>query len=109
MMVKWLFVRNLDLGTDANTAVEGYVEYMVCNDKTCLPPEQVPFALQVDGILTDQPAWKMSKALSFLLALLIGLVRSRRGRMVNCSILPIGRSKLLIKAQENTISPFMWI
>lgn len=28
--------------------VEGEVEYMVCNDKTCLPPVVVPFKLRVE-------------------------------------------------------------
>jgi len=27
--------------------VEGEVEYMVCNDKTCLPPTTVPFRLEI--------------------------------------------------------------
>jgi hypothetical protein len=28
--------------------VEGEVEYMLCNDKTCLPPVGVPFKVVVD-------------------------------------------------------------
>lgn len=28
--------------------IEGEVEYMVCNDKTCLPPVVVPFKLRVE-------------------------------------------------------------
>ena len=30
--------------------VKGEVEFMVCNDKTCLPPEVVPFTLQVESV-----------------------------------------------------------
>lgn len=30
--------------------VEGEVEYMVCNDKTCLPPVVVPFTLRVESL-----------------------------------------------------------
>ncbi|MFN3876174.1 MAG: protein-disulfide reductase DsbD domain-containing protein, partial [Flavobacteriales bacterium] len=30
--------------------VRGEVEYMVCNDKTCLPPVTVPFALKVESM-----------------------------------------------------------
>jgi thiol:disulfide interchange protein DsbD len=30
--------------------VEGEVEYMVCNDKTCLPPVVVPFKLRVETL-----------------------------------------------------------
>jgi thiol:disulfide interchange protein DsbD len=29
--------------------LEGTFEYMVCNDKQCLPPEEVPFSFQVKG------------------------------------------------------------
>ncbi len=31
--------------------VEGEVEYMVCNDKTCLPPKVVPFKLIIPAIV----------------------------------------------------------
>ncbi|WKZ66302.1 MAG: protein-disulfide reductase DsbD family protein [Flavobacteriales bacterium] len=30
--------------------VEGEVEYMVCNDRTCLPPVVVPFKLRVESM-----------------------------------------------------------
>lgn len=30
--------------------VEGEVEYMVCNDRTCLPPVAVPFKLRIESI-----------------------------------------------------------
>lgn len=30
--------------------VSGKVEYMVCNDKTCLPPVVVPFTLRVESM-----------------------------------------------------------
>ena len=32
---------------DGPFVVEGEVEYMVCNDKTCLPPVAVPFSIRV--------------------------------------------------------------
>lgn len=31
-------------------AVEGGVEYMVCDDTTCLPPVTVPFSIQVEAL-----------------------------------------------------------
>lgn len=30
--------------------VEGEVEYMVCNDRTCLPPVVVPFKLRIESM-----------------------------------------------------------
>lgn len=32
----------------SRTAISGYVLYMVCNDKQCLPPKEVPFELNLD-------------------------------------------------------------
>ncbi len=31
----------------ANTAVKGTVEFMLCNDKSCLPPDEVTFSIPV--------------------------------------------------------------
>jgi DsbC/DsbD-like thiol-disulfide interchange protein len=31
----------------ATTAVKGSVEFMVCNDKSCLPPAEVTFTIPV--------------------------------------------------------------
>ena len=33
--------------SSASFIVEGDVEYMSCNDKTCLPPKTVPFTIEV--------------------------------------------------------------
>jgi len=32
-------------------SVEGEVEFMVCNDKTCLPPTVVPFSVRIEPVL----------------------------------------------------------
>ncbi len=37
-------------GTVENAVVSGDVEYMVCNDKTCLPPVVVPFTVPLPVI-----------------------------------------------------------
>lgn len=34
--------------------VKGEVEYMVCNDRTCLPPVVVPFTIEVPPIITGK-------------------------------------------------------
>ena len=41
------FVLSIKPSSDAPFVVEGEVEYMVCNDKTCLPPMTVPFRITV--------------------------------------------------------------
>src|SRR5690606_21224137 len=35
--------------TQPKTTVKGMLEFMVCNDTHCLPPEEVPFTVQVDA------------------------------------------------------------
>lgn len=43
-----------------STSIEGYYEYMTCNDESCMPPEYVEFSLDVDfpdeGSETDSTA-----------------------------------------------------
>lgn len=39
------FVQTLKLKANVKTTVNGSVEYMVCNDKECLPPKSVPFSV----------------------------------------------------------------
>ncbi|WP_443945204.1 protein-disulfide reductase DsbD domain-containing protein [Pedobacter sp. AW1-32] len=41
-----IFQQRIKLNKGA-TAVKGKVEYMVCNDKQCLPPEEVEFSVPV--------------------------------------------------------------
>ena len=31
-----------------STSIEGYYEYMTCNDESCMPPEYVEFSLDID-------------------------------------------------------------
>lgn len=33
-----------------STSIEGYYEYMTCNDESCMPPEYVEFSLDVDFV-----------------------------------------------------------
>ena len=42
--------------TGANPAVQGYVNFMACNDETCLPPVDVPFELgaQITAVPAEQ-------------------------------------------------------
>lgn len=43
------FVQRVKLKTSANTIFRGSVTFMVCNDKKCLPPRQVPFTVNLSG------------------------------------------------------------
>lgn len=43
------FVIPIKPAVSGTFTVEGEVEYMVCNDKTCLPPVAVPFKLTVQA------------------------------------------------------------
>lgn len=43
------FVQEVKLKAAATTLVKGNVTYMVCNDRKCLPPKTVPFAIKVTG------------------------------------------------------------
>ncbi len=43
------FVQRVKLRGKAKTNLAGKVEYMVCNDKQCLPPAEVNFSVNVGG------------------------------------------------------------
>lgn len=43
------FVQKVKLRSDVATVVKGSVNYMVCNDKKCLPPKDVPFSIKLGG------------------------------------------------------------
>ncbi len=43
------FVQKVKLKSNTTTLVAGTVTYMVCNDKKCLPPKDVPFSVKVGG------------------------------------------------------------
>lgn len=46
------FVLNVMPRTHERFVVEGQVEYMVCNERTCLPPVVVPFSITVTPATT---------------------------------------------------------
>lgn len=41
------FVQVVTLKAKAKTSVSGEVEFMVCDDKSCLPPSKVPFTIAI--------------------------------------------------------------
>lgn len=45
-----VFMLPIDRKTNETFKVEGELEYMVCNDKTCLPPKVVPFSIVVPAV-----------------------------------------------------------
>ena len=43
------FVQKVKLKSSVSTVVKGTVMYMVCDDKKCLPPKEIPFSIKVQG------------------------------------------------------------
>lgn len=43
------FVQQVKLRGNVKTNLAGKIEFMVCNDKECLPPSEVPFKVNVGG------------------------------------------------------------
>jgi thiol:disulfide interchange protein DsbD len=43
------FVQRVKLKSAASTVMKGTVSYMVCNDRKCLPPKEVPFSVKLPG------------------------------------------------------------
>lgn len=42
------FVQRVKLKSNIATVAKGKVTYMVCNDKKCLPPREIPFSIKID-------------------------------------------------------------
>ena len=40
-----IFIQKIKFSGDSRVKVKGYVEFMACNDKSCLPPSKIPFNL----------------------------------------------------------------
>lgn len=47
------FIQKLKVTAPAKFKVEGEVEFMACNDETCLPPDQIPFSFDKKSIHVD--------------------------------------------------------
>ncbi|MEO7523417.1 MAG: hypothetical protein ABIT58_04945 [Ferruginibacter sp.] len=43
------FVQKMKIKSSANTVVKGTVTYVVCNDRKCLPPKELLFAVKIQG------------------------------------------------------------
>ena len=43
------FVQKVKLKSAVATVVKGTVSYMVCDDRKCLPPKEIPFAIKLDS------------------------------------------------------------
>ena len=43
------FVQKIKIKSAVATVVKGSVSFMVCNDRLCLPPRDVPFTINVSG------------------------------------------------------------
>ncbi len=43
------FVQKVKLKSSVATVLKGSVTYMVCNDRKCLPPKEIPFSFKLQG------------------------------------------------------------
>jgi thiol:disulfide interchange protein DsbD len=43
------FVQKIKVKSSIATVVKGKITYVVCNDRQCLPPKEVPFSINVGG------------------------------------------------------------
>lgn len=43
------FVQKIKTKTAANTIVKGTITFMVCNDRKCLPPKEIPFSVKLSS------------------------------------------------------------
>ena len=43
------FVQIIDLKSAVNTVLKGSITFMVCNERKCLPPKEIPFSINIDG------------------------------------------------------------
>jgi hypothetical protein len=43
------FVQKVKLKSSASTVAKGTITFMICNDRQCLPPRDVPFSIKVGG------------------------------------------------------------
>lgn len=46
---KVTFVQKVKVRSNVATVIKGAVNYMVCNDRKCLPPKEVPFSIKLDA------------------------------------------------------------
>jgi len=46
---KVAFVQKIKVRSHVGTVVKGTVSYVVCNDRQCLPPKEVPFSIYIGG------------------------------------------------------------
>jgi hypothetical protein len=43
------FVQKIKLRSSASTVIKGTITFMLCNDRQCLPPKDIPFSIKVSG------------------------------------------------------------
>jgi thiol:disulfide interchange protein DsbD len=41
------FVQKVKIKSSASTVLKGTISYMVCNDRKCLPPKEIPFSVKI--------------------------------------------------------------
>jgi thiol:disulfide interchange protein DsbD len=43
------FIQKVKIKSSTTTLVKGTLIFMVCNDKKCLPPKEIPFSIKLGG------------------------------------------------------------
>lgn len=51
---KATFSQKIELTQPGKVNITGYVEYMACNDETCMPPDQIEFSFTVEGAAANE-------------------------------------------------------
>lgn len=68
--LKWhdgtaFFSQKVEISKAGKSTITGHLEYMVCNDETCMPPDQIEFSFDVEvKSLPDVTQPKVSESLS---------------------------------------------
>ncbi len=48
------FAQKIEVTQPGKINITGYVEYMACNDETCMPPDQIEFNFTVEGVAGEK-------------------------------------------------------
>lgn len=52
------FIQVAKVKSSSAVTIDGYLEFMCCNDETCLPPTEVDFSFKAEGVKAAAPAKK---------------------------------------------------
>ena len=52
-----IFTQKIKIISSEDFKIEGNVYFMVCDEKQCLPPEEVEFSFEIKGVDDDSGMW----------------------------------------------------